>query len=149
MAASDDFKQQIRDGNLSDALKLALSEAIHLEITTWVSSPEQGDRTAMPGSRMRTRINVVDGDIENEIGSQFLEQGPYQELRDFHLGWVQESRAILQENLESLQEIFGTLTYSLQQLQRAEENRPLLEPQAQNGALPATPIADPINGWNS
>jgi len=58
---------------------------------------------------MQTRINIVDGDIDNEIGSLFLSQGPYGELRDFHLNQVKEGRSIIRQNLESLQQLFGLL----------------------------------------
>ncbi|MFE1746550.1 hypothetical protein [Coleofasciculus sp. H7-2] len=113
MAASDKFKQQLKAGKIVEALSTALSEAIELEITTWVSSADVDDRTSeeqpKPGSRMQTRINIVEGDITNEIGDRFLNNGPYSELRQFHLEQVQQSREIINDNLKSLQKLFGML----------------------------------------
>ncbi|MBD2087620.1 hypothetical protein [Coleofasciculus sp. FACHB-542] len=113
MAASDKFKQQLKAGKIVEALSTALSETIELEITTWVSSTDIDDRTSeeqpQPGSRMQTRINIVEGDITNEIGDRFLNSGPYSELRQFHLEQVQQSRAIINDNLKSLQKLFGML----------------------------------------
>ena len=113
MAASDKFKQQLKAGKIVEALSTALSEAIELEITTWVSSTDVDDRTSeeqpKPGSRMQTRINIVEGDITNEIGDRFLNSGPYSELREFHLEQVQQSREIINDNLKSLQKLFGML----------------------------------------
>ena len=116
MAASDDFRKKLKEGEILDALTLALGEAIELNITTWVSSenPLQVNQLPAnqprPGNRMHTRINLVDGDIENEIGTEFMSSGSYGELREFHLQQVQEGRQIIQQNLESLQKIFVVLS---------------------------------------
>ncbi len=127
MAASDDFKTELRKDELSvnsirNALQTALSEAIELKITTWVVPVDDSGaapEAPRPGNRMFTRINIVDGDIDNEVGSQFIGNGPYAELRQFHLGQVQESREILQQNLENLQQLFSVLIGTLQRLPQA------------------------------
>ena len=116
MTASDEFRQKLKAGELLDALTLALGEAIELNITTWVSSEKalKSNLTSvdqpLPGHRMHTRINLVDGDIENEIGTEFMSAGPYTELREFHLQQVQQGRQIIQQNLESLQQMFLVLS---------------------------------------
>lgn len=111
MAASNDFKQQLKSGKILAALRTALSEAIELEITTWVSSAEESNPAEQPsaGSRLQTRINIVDGDISNEIGDQFLSNGPYHELQQFHFQQVKAGQEIIQNNLQSLQKLFGML----------------------------------------
>jgi hypothetical protein len=108
---SEQFKQNLEGNDIAQALKVALSEAIELKITTWVSDANAiGEQTqARPGNAMKTRINIVDGDIETEIGSNFLGDGPYSDLREFHLTQVQEGRTIIRQNLESLQQLFGIL----------------------------------------
>lgn len=122
MGVSDDFKQQLKAGKIVEALTLALSEAIELEITTWVSSAEPENSALLnpnqpqPGHSMRTRINIVDGDIENEIGSLFIGSGPYAELQQFHLDQVQEGRQIIQQNLDNLQQLFNVLSTTLAEL---------------------------------
>lgn len=127
MSASDEFKRALQQENLdgeviTDALKTALTEAIELKITTWVV-PVDADLLAplepKPGYRMRTRINIVDGDIDNEIGTPFLNNGSYAELRALHLEQVQESREILQKNLDSIQRLFGILVNTLNQLSQS------------------------------
>ncbi len=118
MSASEEFQKQLKAGNLAEALTLALSQAIELEIKTWVSTESTGsdldnlDQPA-PGYGLRTRINLIDGDIENEVGSQFVGNGPYRELRDFHLQQVLEGRETIQRNLENLQRMFAILSKSL------------------------------------
>ena len=129
MTISDDFKEQLKAGKIVDALTLALSEAVELEITTWVSSANPDSRTIgeadqpPAGYRMRTRLNIVDGDIDNEIGSQFIGNGPYTELRQFHMAQVQEGRQIIQQNLENIQQLFTVLTRTLAHLPQTSHRR--------------------------
>lgn len=129
MAISDEFKEQLRAGKIVDALTLALGEAVELEITTWVSQSNSDTNTSAEkyqppaDCRMRTRINIVDGDIDNEVGSQFIGNGRYTELRQFHMEQVQEGRHIIQQNLENLQQLFTVLTSTLSQLPQSSRQR--------------------------
>ncbi len=122
MTTSDEFKKQLQAGRIVDALTLALAESVELEITTWVSSANSEAKTSSisdeaPAScRMRTRLNIVEGSIDTEVGSQFIANGPYTELRQFHMDQVQSGRQIIQHNLENLQQIFTVLTRTLAQL---------------------------------
>ncbi len=117
MASSDDFKKQLKAGNIVDALATALSQALELEITTWVASSSESDieasssgaKLAKPGHRLQTRINLIEGKIDNEIGNQFIGNGPYRELRQFHQEQVADGHKIIQNNLNSLQKLFGIL----------------------------------------
>ncbi|MDJ1183444.1 hypothetical protein [Roseofilum casamattae] len=113
MAATDDFRDAIKAGELLEALKTALSESIELEITTWISlaDPYSSDRDAppqvQPGYRMHSRINIVDGKIDTEVGSHFVGNGPFTELREFHINQIRSSRQIIKRNLSSIQKLFG------------------------------------------
>jgi hypothetical protein len=98
-----------------DAIKTVIVEVIDLKITTWVAeSSEQSQNeitsaSAKPGNRIYTRINLVKGDIQNEIGSQFTDSGPYKEIREFHLTQVKDGREIIQKNIESVEKLYGFL----------------------------------------
>lgn len=130
MATSDDFKSLLKAGQFAEALTLALSEAVELKITTWVSDandPTESDGP-LPGHIMQTRINIVDGDIENQVGSLFLGDGPYRELREFHLDQVHQGREIIQQNLINLQQLFTVLTHNLGQLPTTKRQSPSLPP---------------------
>lgn len=124
MTTSKEFKEKLKAGEIVDALTLALSEAVELEITTWVSSANSDSKSAAnadqssPGYRMRTRMNIVDGNINNEIGTHFIGNGPYTELRQFHMEQVLEGRKIIRQNLESLQQLFTVIASTLSQLPR-------------------------------
>ncbi|MBE9127022.1 MULTISPECIES: hypothetical protein [unclassified Coleofasciculus] len=137
MTTSDEFKQQLRAGKIVDALTLALTESVELKITTWVSSTNS-TQSAQPavGSRIRTRMNIVEGAIDNEVGSQFIGNGPYTELRQFHMDQVKDGRQIIQHNLENLQKLFTVLTHTLSQLpqspRRLEDGNRALSPSSQD-----------------
>jgi len=121
----DDFQSVIKhlDSNnldpnkIIDAIKSAIAEVVELEITTWVEEPSTQSeeealnitKVAKPGNRIYTKINLISGDIENEVGSQFLASGPYAELLNFHLVQVKDSREIMQKNIESIQKIYKIL----------------------------------------
>ncbi|MEH1965690.1 hypothetical protein [Nostoc sp.] len=120
---SSEFKRKVKKLNTKgegfniddviDAIQTAIVEVVELEITTWVpeSSTQleelQRQQIAKPGNRMYTVINLIDGDINNEVGSEFVGSGPYTELREFHLSQIKESREIMQKNIESLQKLYG------------------------------------------
>ena len=145
MAISDDFKEKLKAGKIVDALTLALGEAVELEITTWVSSPNSEAKTSLEGERppadcrMRTRINIVDGEIDNEVGSKFIGNGPYTELQQFHMEQVQEGRQTIQQNLENLQQLFTVLTSTLSRLPQAShrhtDGNAVLSPSTQDKIL--------------
>jgi hypothetical protein len=107
MAPSDDFKAQLKAGNINEALSLALNGAVDLKITTWVTTRDtQQTSLSKPGHRLRTRINTIEGKVDNEIGDQFIGNGPYRELRQFHLEQVSQGSEIINSNLKSLQTLF-------------------------------------------
>lgn len=116
MTAMTEFKEKIKAGEFLDALTLAMGEAVELEITTWVSSQDDLDSGDYPAAYstdrpqanncLRTRINLIDGEIENEIGREFIDNPGYAELQQLHLEQVQQSRDTLIRNLESLQAMF-------------------------------------------
>jgi hypothetical protein len=143
MASSDDFKQQLKAGNFAKALAIAFSEAAELKITTWVSSDSDdiNSTVAKPGHRLHTRINIIEGDIENEIGEQFIANNPYKELRQFHFEQVAEGNQIIQSNLKSLQKLFEVLVVKNHQA----STTPVIEPQSSSLEGQLLPPVEPIS----
>ena len=122
MTALEEFRDKIASGQVFDALTLAMSEAIELDITTWVASNDTDgtsdgtEDSCQPGYRMRTRINIVDGEIENEIGREFATNPAYVELQKLHLEQVQQGREILLNNLVSLQAILAAFSDTMSEM---------------------------------
>jgi hypothetical protein len=139
MASSDDFRKLLKAGNINEALAVALSKAVDLKITTWVA-PETDDLEtgeAKPGHRMRTHLNLIEAYIENEIGDQFIANGRYRELRQFHLEQVAEANKMIQSNLKSLQKLFEVMVAMRYQA----TTPPVIEPESpdvESQLLPST-----------
>jgi hypothetical protein len=129
MAVSDEFREYLKAGQIVEAMNLALGQAIELEITTWVSTEQTGSSQAPEsGHCLRTRLNIVDGEVENEVGTQFIGNGPYRELREFHSAQVQGGQQIIQQNIESLQQVFTILVSTLSQLPQSRTSSAALPP---------------------
>ncbi len=165
MASSEDFKKYIQAGKLSEALSLAMSAAVKLQITTRVLDDADmvTEKESLPGDRLRTQINMVEGQITNEIGEQFTGRSPYQSLKQAHLIQVKEGVKTIQNNLKTLQKLFRLLlamrqqdlleVFPLPQMESglgaglsaigANESRVLLPPIEEYADIPA-PIATPI-----
>jgi hypothetical protein len=112
-SASVRFQSKLKESkNFGDALVEIFSDLVKLEIVTWVA--HEGDTTHKTGNRLRTTINLIDGDIENEIGADFLQGSPYAELRDFHETQVDHGSETIANNLKTLvdigQKVTGLLT---------------------------------------
>ncbi len=136
MASSDDFKAQLKAGNIPEALALALSEAVELKFTTWVPTEEDVETSeAKPGHRLRTRINMIEGEVEHEVGEEFIGNGRYRELKQFHLEQVAGGSQLIENNLKSLQKLFEVLVA----LRYPDTTPPFIEPEsldAQSQLLP-------------
>ena len=112
MTPLEEFQAKVKAGEIFDALAIAMSESIELNITTSVvaSQNEQLKETSQSGYQMRTRINLVDGEVDNEIGKEFISNPAYAELQKLHLEQVKRGREIILNNLASLQSMFAILS---------------------------------------
>ena len=109
VTASERFQDKLKENkNFGDALIEIFSDLVQLEIVTWVA--HEGDTTHKSGNRLRTNINLIDGDIENELGADFLQGSPYAELRGFHELQVEKGAETIANNLKTLVEIGEKVT---------------------------------------
>jgi hypothetical protein len=108
------FNQNIKNGNFFDAFVSVIEDAVTLEIITIVEdigdpdteiNGDKNERTnnkGLPGKRIMTTIGLLEGDIQNVVGSQFISDPAYEKLRTFHETQVAKGETIIQSNLESL-----------------------------------------------
>jgi hypothetical protein len=141
MASSDDFKALLKAGNITEALALALSEAVELKFTTWVPSEDDVEITqAKPGHRLRTRVNTIEGEVEHEIGEEFIGTGRYRDLKQFHLDQVAEGSKLIENNLKSLQKLIEVLVA----LRYPETKTPVIEPESPDTATQLLPPVETV-----
>ena len=109
VTASVRFQSKLKETkNFGDALIEIFSDLVQLEIVTWVA--HEGDTTHRAGNRLKTKINLIDGDIENELGADFLQGSPYAELRGFHEIQVEKGSETIANNLKTLVDIGQKVT---------------------------------------
>ena len=125
MTSSEDFKQALKEGKLNEALAIAISQVPELKITTsiipssQVSEPENNSESDTKSKKsLRTRINLVEGEIHNEISEDLMGNILYQDIQQFHFEQVAKGHQTIQKNLESLQHLFRLIgTVQKQQLE--------------------------------
>jgi hypothetical protein len=140
-----EFKEALNNGKLAEAFLLAMNSAVELKITTWVESsqedstqekiqtpeiekkdtnPSQDKET--PGHSLKSRVNLIQGEIENKIGDQFLNNDQLAKILPFHFHQVSLSSHNFRNNLQSLQKLFGFLA-ALNQQENSEQLLKILD----------------------
>ena len=123
MTSSEDFKQAIRAGNISEAFLVAMSNAPELNITTKIVTADGrkvDPEVVQQDNYLHTHINLIEGKVENEIGEK-LTGDRYAEIKQFHLQQVTEGHETIQHNLISLQKMFQLMS-SFQQQQAIDRS---------------------------
>ena len=116
MTAIGEFSQKVKEGKLLDAFALAVNETIEIEIITWVSACDletQGFFAANQPRRescLYTCINLAKGEINNEIGSEIINNPNYSEIEKLHQEQVIKSRITVLKNLVRLQKMFAIVS---------------------------------------
>ncbi len=140
MASSEEFKQAIREGRLNDAFVLAMSNAPELHITTWIASAETAPAKPEAGKCLRTHINLVEGEITNEIGTELIEDPLYQKAQQFHIQQISQGHQTISHNLESLQQMLRLMAI-LQKQKQGESYQPLEPFKISTTSLPEAEIS--------
>ncbi len=116
--SKEEFISKSKEGNFFDAFMAVVGDTVQLEIITIMEDEgNEGDidplleitdkqhRTdykGSPGKRMISTIALLDGDIQNIIGRQFVTDPTYEKLHDFHKEQVMKGEEIIKANLDSL-----------------------------------------------
>ena len=113
------IKQMQTGKSALDAFLEAVDNVVNLQIVTVIEETTDViadrskplDQQGQPGKTLYTRINLIDGDIVNTFGQEFLANEQNQELIEFHKSQVLKGEEIIQTNLETLKKI---IDYALQ-----------------------------------
>ena len=147
MTSNENFKQALIAGKLDEALAIAISQAPELKITTSIVSslPQAETESNSPSpnfvtnKRLHTRINLVEGEIYNEISEDLIGNIDSQEIQKFHFEQVSRGHQIIQKNLESLQNIFRLMTTVQQQQLAGNYHTDVKYLNADTATLPSEP----------
>ena len=84
-----------------DNLKQAAVNLMTLEITTTVVSNEPKE--------IRTKIDLVQGDISNSFNEAFLRDAELHPIREFHASQVEKGQGIVKDNVEVIVDLVKQL----------------------------------------
>lgn len=140
MSSTKEFKQAIREGRLSDALAIVMGNAPELHITTKIADSSQDSFSSGKEKALQTHINLVQGKITNEIGEELIEDNLYGFIQEFHLQQLAQGHQIIEQNLQSIQQIFRLLSV-LQQQEKGESYTPVSTWRIADTALPPASVA--------
>ncbi len=101
MSNIEQVKVKIKEGKLDEAMAMAMVEAMKLEIITATNSVNNS-------SSCRTSIDLLENEIEHELGDSTLE--------NFHFSEVENAHNKILQNVQSLQKMFAILQDNLDQL---------------------------------
>ena len=82
-------------------LKKAAANLMTLEVTTTVVGDEPKE--------IKTKIDLVQGDITNSLDEAFLKETDLQPIREFHTGQVEKGQAIIKGNVEVIVDLVKQL----------------------------------------
>ncbi|MGB5633417.1 MAG: hypothetical protein WBM44_10605 [Waterburya sp.] len=148
MTSSEDFKQAIRAGNISEAFLVAMSNAPELNITTKIITADghqvDSDQSQLD-NYLHTHINLIEGKVENEIGER-LTGDRYSEIKQFHLQQVTQGHQTIQHNLISLQKMFQLMSSFHEQQASNHSSWVDIAADVTRESLPAEPDANQLYG---
>lgn len=108
MISSAEFQQKLRSGQIYEALALVVQETIELEITTRLAQQPQGNGSE-DGVYLRTKISLLTGNIQNEVGKNVVTNPNFQQLQQLHIEQLLANQRSVQGYLEQIHSILAIL----------------------------------------
>lgn len=110
----EEIKAKIREGKIDEAMAIAMSEALKLEIVTSLSDSEIGKSSN--SVYLRTFIDLLNNRIDYQISEDMLNNSAYNQIKEIHFEQVQQGNERIVKNLENLQKMFSVLKNTLSDL---------------------------------
>ena len=131
MISSAEFQQTLQSGKIHQALAMLVRDGTELDITTRLTEDSVTDRQTGNTGYLRTKINLLTGEIQNEVSKDILASGNnYLKLQQLHHDRIVASDRIVQGYFSQLKAILASLP-PMEQLPKVES------PQSNSGALRA------------
>ncbi|MGF1589069.1 MAG: hypothetical protein ACFCU7_07470 [Pleurocapsa sp.] len=104
MTLNREIRAKNQASEILKALNLALSEAVELEVSTYLDGDLER-RELASASRFYTRINLFEGTVDHEIDLKLIDNLAYSELQQWHIGQVNQRKNSLIKNIASLEQM--------------------------------------------
>jgi hypothetical protein len=113
MISSTEFQQTLQSGKIHQALAMLVRDGTELDITTRLITDCQTGNTGY----LRTKINLLTGEIQNEVSKDILASGNnYLKLQQLHHDRIVASDRIVQGYFSQLKAILASLPPTVEQL---------------------------------
>jgi hypothetical protein len=107
MISSEEFQQTLHAGQIQEAFALIVRDLIELDITTHMTE----DSTSMGSEYLRTKINLLTGEIQNEVGNEIvINSDLYTKLQQLHIDQIVASHQIVRDYLDRIQAMIAVLS---------------------------------------
>jgi hypothetical protein len=124
MISSAEFQQTLQAGKIHQALAILVRDASKLDITTHLTENSVTDDQIEQTGYLRTTINLLTGEIYNEVSKDILASGNnYIKLQQLHHDRIVASDRIVRGYLSQLQAILASLPSTLAQPQQVESSQ--------------------------
>ena len=124
MISSAEFQQTLQTGKIHQALALLVRDATELDITTRLTADSITDDRAGNTGYLRTKINLLTGEIQNEVSKDILANGNnYLKLQQLHHDQIITTDRIVQGYFSQLKAILAALPPTLAQLPQVESSQ--------------------------
>lgn len=108
----EEVKAKIKTGEINEAMAIAFSQAIKLEIVTCISEGEK----ILSSTRLRTLIDLLNNEIDYQISEDLINNNSYNKFKQIHHSQVEQGNERIIKNVESLQKMFSVLNQTLSDL---------------------------------
>lgn len=117
MISSAEFQQTLQSGKIHQALAMLVRDGTELDITTRLREDSVNDCQAGNTGYLRTKINLLTGEIQNEVSKDILASGNnYLKLQQLHHDRIVASDRIVQGYFSQLKAILASLPPTLAQI---------------------------------
>jgi hypothetical protein len=124
MISSTEFQQILQSGKMHQALAILVRDATELDITTRLMEDSITDCQTGNTGYLRTKINLLTGEIHNEVSKDILTSGnSYLKLQQLHHDRIVASDRIVQGYFSQLKAILAALPPTLVQPQQVDVAR--------------------------
>ena len=124
MISSAEFQQILQAGKIHQALALLVRDATELDITTCLTEDLITDDQAGNTGYLRTKINLLTGEIQNEVSKDILANANnYLKLQQLHHDRIIASDRIVQGYFSQLKAILAALPPTLEQPPQVNPDR--------------------------
>jgi hypothetical protein len=126
------FQQKLDKKDWFGAFVSAVEDAVNLEVVTVIediNDASQRSKSAREigesGKVLYTRINLIQGDIVNIFGREFISEPMNQPLVEFHKEQVLDGKNVIKNNIETLKNI---IEYAMKFKQNTVQENPTNPP---------------------